>query len=65
MIDVVVKPKVPYSDPRRDAETIEVDPHRIPVASIDHLIEMKTGAGRGQDAVDIEALRKPRVGEAP
>lgn len=65
VIDVLVKPKVPYSDLRRDAVTIDVGPHRIPVASIDHLIEMKTGAGRGQDAVDIEALKKLKAGEAP
>ena len=65
VIDVLVKPKVPYSDLRRDAVTIDVGPHRIPVASIDHLIELKTGAGRGQDAVDIEALKKLKAREAP
>lgn len=38
---------------------------RIPIASIDHLIEMKTGTGRGKDAVDIEALKKLEAGEQP
>ncbi|MBL8487968.1 MAG: hypothetical protein JNK22_12845 [Rhodocyclaceae bacterium] len=65
VIDVLVKPKVPYSDLRRDAVNIDVGPHRIPVASVDHLMEMKMGTGRGQDAVDIEALRKLKAGEAP
>ncbi len=65
VIDVLVKPKVPYADLRRDAIIIEVGPHGIPVASIDHLIEMKTGTGRGKDAVDIEALKKLKAGEAP
>ena len=65
VIDVLVKPRVPYADLRRDAILIEVGPHAIPVASIDHLIEMKTGTGRGKDAVDIEALKKLKAGEAP
>ena len=65
VIDILVKPKVPYSDLRRDAVAVAVGPHRIPVASIDRLIQMKVGTGRGQDAVDIEALKKLKAGEAP
>lgn len=30
----------------------------IPVASIEHLIEMETGTGRTKDIIDIEELRK-------
>ena len=65
VIDVLVKPKVPYADLRRDAVAIGVGPHRIPVASIDHLIEMKIGTGRSQDAIDIEALRKLKSEGSP
>ncbi len=65
VIDVLVRPKVPYADLRRDAVVVEVGPHRIPIASIDHLIEMKTGTGRGKDAVDIDALRKLKAGDTP
>jgi hypothetical protein len=65
VIDVLVRPRVPYADLRRDAVTVEVGPHRIPVASIDHLIEMKTGTGRGKDAVDVEALKKLKAGDLP
>ena len=43
---------------------IDAGPYRIPVASIDHLIAMKTGTGRGKDAIDIEALTKLRDGES-
>lgn len=65
VIDVLVRPAVPYADLARDAVNVEVGPHRIPIASIDHLIAMKTGTGRGKDAVDIEALKKLKAGEAP
>ena len=64
VIDVLVRPKILYADLRRDSVTIQVGPHRIPIASIDHLIEMKTGTGRGKDAIDIEALQKIKAGDA-
>lgn len=65
VLDVLIAPTVPYADLRRDAVMIEAGPYRIPVASIDHLIAMKTGSGRGKDAIDIEALEKLRSGSAP
>ena len=37
---------------------IEIGPLQVPVASIEHLITVKTGTGRGKDAIDIEELRK-------
>ena len=58
VIDILVKPVVPFADLRREATLVEVGPISIPVASIDHLIEMKTGTGRSKDAIDIEELRK-------
>lgn len=58
VIDILVKPVVPFADLRRAATPVEVGPIRIPVASIEHLIEMKTGTGRSKDALDIEELRK-------
>ena len=58
VIDILVKPVVPFADLRRAATMVEVGPISIPVASIDHLIAMKTGTGRGKDAIDIEELRK-------
>ncbi|GMU48086.1 MAG: hypothetical protein AMXMBFR31_03120 [Candidatus Desulfobacillus denitrificans] len=64
VIDVLIRPVVPYEQLRRDAVSIAVGPLSIPVASIDHLIAMKTGTGRGKDAVDIEELQKLKAGGA-
>lgn len=61
IINVLVRPIVPYADLRRDAAMIDIGPIIIPVASIDHLIAMKTEAGRSQDLTDIEELRKIQV----
>lgn len=58
VIDVLVKPLIPFSELRRDAKLIAVGLLTVPVASIEHLIAMKTGTGRSKDAIDIEELRK-------
>ena len=58
VVNVLFRPIVPYADLRRDAAMIDVGPIEIPVASIAHLIALKTDAGRSQDLTDIEALRK-------
>lgn len=58
VLDVLVAPSVSYADLRRDATVIEVGPHGIPVASIDHLIALKTGTGRSKDEIDIDELRR-------
>jgi hypothetical protein len=62
VIDILVRPVVPYAALRDAAVLINMGPYRIPVASIDHLIVMKTGTGRGKDAIDVEALTKLRNG---
>jgi len=60
VIDVLIRPVVAYADLRRDALVVAVGPYAIPVASIDHLIAMKSGTGRNKDAIDIEELEKLR-----
>jgi predicted nucleotidyltransferase len=65
VIDVLIRPVVPYAELRRDAVSVAVGPLRIPVASIDHLIAMKTGTGRGKDKIDIEELQKLKSGRTP
>lgn len=65
VLDVLIAPDVPYADLRRDAVLIDAGPYRIPVASIDHLIAMKTGSGRSKDAIDIAELQKLRDGNTP
>lgn len=64
VIDVPVKPVVPFAELKRDATVVEVGSLHVPIASIDHLIAMKTGTGRSKDAIDIEELRKIRDGLA-
>lgn len=63
VIDVLVKPVVPFADLRRDAVIVDIGRLRVPIASIDHLIAMKTGTGRSKDAIDIEELCKIKAGQ--
>lgn len=58
VMDILVRPVVSFADLRRDATMVKVGLINIPVASIEHLIEMKTGTGRSKDLIDIEELRK-------
>jgi hypothetical protein len=58
VLDVLVRPVVSFADLRRDASMVKVGAVNIPVASIAHLICMKTGTGRSKDAIDVEELRK-------
>ena len=58
VIDVLVRPVVAFEDLKRDAKLIPVGPLTVPIASIEHLIVMKTGTGRSKDAIDIEELQK-------
>lgn len=58
VVDVLVRPAAPFAELRRDAVMTPVGTLTIPVASIEHLIAMKAGTGRGKDAIDIEEQRK-------
>jgi len=58
VLDILVRPVVPFTELRRDARMIDIGPLAVPIASIDHLIAMKTGTGRGKDLIDIDELRK-------
>ncbi len=58
VMDVLVRPVVPFVQLRRDATMVKVGSLAVPVASINHLIEMKSGTGRSKDMIDIEELRK-------
>jgi hypothetical protein len=58
VIDVLIKPPIAFAELRRDAVIVEVGTLKVPIASIDHLIAMKTGTGRSKDILDIEELRK-------
>lgn len=58
VLDVLVKLVVPYGELRREATLMDIGDMQIAVAGVEHLIAMKTGTGRGKDAIDIEELRK-------
>ena len=58
VLDILVRPVIPFTDLRRDATQVEIGSISIPVASIGHLIAMKTNTGRSKDLIDIEELRK-------
>lgn len=53
-----IKQKTADGRQRRDVLMVEVGTISIPVASIEHLVAMKTGTGRSKDLIDIEELRK-------
>jgi len=58
VLDVLIKPVVPYAELRQQATLLDVGELPIAVASIEHLIAMKTGTGRSKDQIDIDELRK-------
>lgn len=64
IIDVLVKPPISYDQMKRDAVCVPVGPLMVPIASIDHLIAMKTGTGRSKDMIDIEELRKIKASQS-
>lgn len=64
VIDVLLRPLVPFDELKRNALTKRIGPLSIPVASIDDLIRMKTGTGRSKDLLDIEELRRIKQQQA-
>jgi hypothetical protein len=59
-VDVIVRAAVPFERMHRNRIEKDLGGVRLNLASIDDLIEMKTGTGRKQDASDIEALKIAR-----
>lgn len=56
-VDIMLSPEVPVDELWTAAATMIIGGHEVRVASIEHLIRMKTAAGRPQDLADIERLR--------
>jgi hypothetical protein len=56
-VDVMLSPVVPFEDLWASACVMNIGGHEVRVASIEHLILMKTTAGRALDLADIERLR--------
>lgn len=60
VLDILIRPVLDFETLKKAADGIEIGPLTIPVASIDHLIAMKSGTGRNKDLIDIEELQKIR-----
>jgi hypothetical protein len=56
-VDIILSPEMPFEELWTAASMVSIGGHEVRVASIDHLIRMKTAAGRPQDLADIERLR--------
>ncbi len=57
-VDIIIESPVSFAEAKKSALRIKIDDIILPVISIDNLIEMKQGTGRGVDKLDIEELRK-------
>lgn len=54
--DILTRLSVPFETLLANSEVKDLAGVRVPLASIDDLIALKTGTGRAIDASDIEAL---------
>ena len=65
VVDVLVRPNVPYERLRANAVMGKLYAQQIWIAAIDDLLEMKRAANRPKDRLDIEALEKIKRGDDP
>lgn len=56
-IDIVLFSPISYNTLKHNAVLIELDDEKIPVVSVQNLIEMKMAADRKQDQCDVEMLK--------
>lgn len=65
VVDVLVRPDVPFERLMANAVLGELSGRRVPIASIPDLLAMKRAAGRPKDMLDVIALEKIVRGEDP
>lgn len=65
VLDVLVRPDVPFDQLWLNAVAGELYGRRVPIASIDDLLTMKRIANRPKDRLDVVALEKIGRGEDP
>ena len=56
-MDVMLSPPIPFEQLWADAAPVRIAGHEVRLASVAHLIEMKSVSGRPQDVADIDRLR--------
>ena len=56
-IDLIIDSPIPYEGLKNRANIFDIDQIKVPVISIQDLIELKIDAGRKQDLSDVEHLR--------
>jgi hypothetical protein len=57
LIDMFVNEPIRFSDVARKSLRVPYGSARVPIMAIEHLIELKSAAGRGKDLEDIVQLR--------
>jgi hypothetical protein len=65
IVDVLVRPAVPFEQLHRNAVMGALSGRQVPIASVDDLLTMKRHANRDKDRLDIAALEKIKRGEDP
>jgi hypothetical protein len=65
VVDVLVRPSIPFETLPGNAVMGELFGRRIPIASIEDLLAMKRISNRPKDLLDIAALEKIARGEDP
>jgi hypothetical protein len=65
VVDVLVRPNVPFERLMANAVMGELFGRKVPIASIPDLLAMKRAAGRPKDQLDVAALEKIIRGEDP
>lgn len=55
-IDLFATHPLPFGDLVADAEAVDLEGVRVPVASVAHLVALKQASGRPRDLEDVEAL---------
>ena len=65
VVDVLVRPEVPFDRLRANAVAGELFARQVWIASIDDLLTMKRISNRPKDQLDIVALEKIKRGEDP
>jgi len=62
VVDLFVREPIAFESLLLDSVAVTMQGLRVPVCSIDHLIEMKTQSGRPHDLLDVDNLRLLKSG---